>query len=161
MKYQNPSACSCDLSHYKRLTGHNVPPVYWGYLQYTTSLTHPPTHTRTHMHAHPYPYGKPRGLPHTASINNQQHRLFIITYWCMYMRGVCWNMIGWCIHQSDSDQSCIGEINHQLCRGKCMARQIEIIDGLIPSAWVCIQATASGAIMLNFFFIAFVLGICW
>lgn len=41
-----------------------------------------------------------------------QPRLFIITYWCMYMLGVCWNMIGRCIHQSDSDQSHIEEINH-------------------------------------------------
>lgn len=33
-----------------------------------------------------------------------------------------------------------------------MARQIVIIDGLIPTAWLCIQATASGSIMLNFFY---------
>lgn len=33
-----------------------------------------------------------------------------------------------------------------------MARQIVIIDGLIPTPWLCIQATASGSIMLNFFY---------
>lgn len=33
-----------------------------------------------------------------------------------------------------------------------MARQIVIIDGLIPTAWLCIQATASGSIKQNFFY---------
>lgn len=71
MKYQNPSVCSCELSHYKRLT-RLTPPT--------------PCHTRTHTHWHPR--SKLRGLPHTGGINNQQAGLFIITYWCMYMRGV-------------------------------------------------------------------------
>lgn len=48
----------------------------------------------------------------SQSINIQLPRLFIITYWCMYMLGVCWNMIGRRINQSDSDQSHIEEINH-------------------------------------------------
>lgn len=38
-----------------------------------------------------------------------------------------------------------------------MAQQIVIIDGLIPSPWFCIQATASGSIMQKIFFIAFLL----
>lgn len=33
-----------------------------------------------------------------------------------------------------------------------MARQIVIIDGLIPTPCLCIQATASGSIMLKMFY---------
>lgn len=60
----------------------------------------------------PNRYIKTMGTPPAASINNLQHQLFIITYCCTYMLWVCRNMIGLCIHQSDSDQSHIGEINH-------------------------------------------------